>query len=115
MRQRSFGHVLQHIIVMLIVLILLSAATMLLWNWLMPEIAGLPRVNFFQAAGLFILARILFGLVALGMIAPRMMLHKHRQFHGKWRNMDKEERVEFIEKLHSLHSCCGQTRERKDE
>ncbi|OGU34623.1 MAG: hypothetical protein A2068_14665 [Ignavibacteria bacterium GWB2_35_6b] len=34
---------------------------MLLWNWLMPEIFGLPELTYWQAAGVIILARLLFG------------------------------------------------------
>ena len=32
-----------------------------LWNWLMPGIFGLKELGFWQAVGLFALARILFG------------------------------------------------------
>jgi hypothetical protein len=32
-----------------------------LWNWLMPELFGLPRITFWQALGLLALCRILFG------------------------------------------------------
>ncbi len=35
--------------------------TMLLWNMLMPVIFGLTVITFWQALGLFVLARILFG------------------------------------------------------
>ena len=31
-----------------------------LWNWLMPEIFGLPHISFFQAIGLLALSKILF-------------------------------------------------------
>lgn len=34
---------------------------MLLWNWLMPDIFGLGMISFWQAFGLVILGRILFG------------------------------------------------------
>lgn len=34
---------------------------MLLWNWLMPALFGLPVIGFFQAVGLSFLCRILFG------------------------------------------------------
>lgn len=33
----------------------------LLWNWLMPQIFGLPEITFWQAVGLFILLHILIG------------------------------------------------------
>lgn len=35
--------------------------TMSLWNWLMPFIFGLPLLTFWQAIGLVILSKILFG------------------------------------------------------
>ncbi|MBU2491987.1 MAG: RnfABCDGE type electron transport complex subunit D [Bacteroidetes bacterium] len=34
---------------------------MLLWNWLMPEIFGLPAVTYWQAVGIIILSRLIFG------------------------------------------------------
>lgn len=33
---------------------------MLLWNWLMPVIFGLPTISFWQAIGLSVLSSILF-------------------------------------------------------
>lgn len=35
---------------------------MQLWNWLMPEIFGLTTINFWQAAGLMLMTKILFGI-----------------------------------------------------
>jgi hypothetical protein len=32
-----------------------------LWNWLMPGIFGLPAITYWQAFGLLVLARLLFG------------------------------------------------------
>jgi len=40
---------------------LLGYAIMLLWNWLMPEIFGLIEITYWQAVGIIILAKILFG------------------------------------------------------
>ena len=34
---------------------------MLLWNWLMPTIFGLTTITFWQAVGLTLLARLVFG------------------------------------------------------
>lgn len=36
-------------------------AVMLLWNWLMPDLFGLQAISFWQAAGLLVLCKILFG------------------------------------------------------
>ena len=35
--------------------------TMTLWNWLIPEIFNGPQITFIQAAGLILLAKIMFG------------------------------------------------------
>ncbi len=43
-----------------IVIVLLGYPLMLLWNWLMPEIFGLPEITFWQAIGLNILCTIMF-------------------------------------------------------
>ncbi len=42
-----------------IAMVLLGYPVMLLWNWLIPEIFGLPIINFWQAIGLNILSTIL--------------------------------------------------------
>ena len=34
---------------------------MLLWNWLMPVLFGLPTVTFWQAVGLVVLGKLIFG------------------------------------------------------
>jgi hypothetical protein len=38
-----------------------SAVAMLLWNWIMPDIFGLPALNYRQPLGLAVLCRIFFG------------------------------------------------------
>jgi len=39
---------------------LLGLGLMLLWNWLMPAVFGLPEVTYWQALGLLVLSHILF-------------------------------------------------------
>ena len=41
--------------------ILFGYVVMLLWNWLMPLLFGLSLINFWQAVGIIILAKLLFG------------------------------------------------------
>lgn len=49
------------IVVSVIVATLLTALpTYLLWNWLMPEIFGLTKIDFWQALGLSMLSACLF-------------------------------------------------------
>jgi hypothetical protein len=44
-----------------------------LWNWLIPSIFGLRRISIFEAIGLLLLGKILFG-----------GFHKHGH-HGSWK------------------------------
>ena len=39
---------------------LMSWILSLLWNWLMPMIFNLPEINLWQAAGIFILSKMIF-------------------------------------------------------
>ena len=78
------------------VVALVPFVVMLLWNALIPSIAGLSVISYWQALGLFVLCRILFGGFRFGG-------RHHRRFHDnpmheKWKNMTDEERKEFIEK-----------------
>lgn len=43
------------------VAILLGFPIMLLWNWLVPTLFGLPQIGFFQAIGLMMLGNMLFN------------------------------------------------------
>mgnify|MGYP001126950129 CR=1 FL=1 len=49
------------VILWLVVAAGIGAIVMLLWNWLMPVIFGLPALSLWQALGLLVLMRILFG------------------------------------------------------
>jgi hypothetical protein len=40
---------------------LVGYIVMRLWNWLMPELFGLPLVSYWQAVGVLVLAKIIFG------------------------------------------------------
>jgi len=49
------------VLFVLMLALLFAYVTMLLWNWLMPVIFGLPVIGYWQAWGLLVLAKILFG------------------------------------------------------
>ena len=49
------------VIMIFAVVVLLTVPLYFLWNWLMPDIFGLPIINFWQAIGINILSSILFG------------------------------------------------------
>lgn len=90
----------------IVVFALGALLVMLLWNALLPTILGLVTVNYWQAAGLLLLSRILLGgfmnpfkhMGGGGFMSPPYSDAKHREFHRKMRNMTREERLEFIRK-----------------
>lgn len=61
--------------------ILLGYIVMLLWNWLMPELFGLAEINFWMAAGIVLLARLIFGGFKHGGF--------HKKHHDKFSRMCK--------------------------
>ena len=87
---------------LLLIVAVFSTVVMLLWNWLMPAIFGIATISFWQALGLFILARIFFG--SFGFFEKARMhglIHQDLEgnpIHKKWMRMSAEERKEFIEK-----------------
>lgn len=48
------------VLVVALIAVLSAYPTMLLWNWLMPVIFGLPIITLWQALGLVTLSSILF-------------------------------------------------------
>jgi hypothetical protein len=46
--------------VLILSILILAYPTMLLWNWLMPDLFGLHYITFYQALGLNLLVNILF-------------------------------------------------------
>jgi hypothetical protein len=65
-----------------------------LWNWLMPAMFGLHTITFWQALGMLLLSKILFG-----------GFHKHggpgrgrwgREMRARWESMSPEERERLM-------------------
>jgi MFS family permease len=63
---------------------------MSLWNYLLPALFGWRIITFWQALGLLILCRILFG----GFGGHRM---RHSSRRGRWDHLTPEEREKFRE------------------
>ena len=57
---KELGGILGVIGVLFLYALLLAFPTYFLWNWLMPDIFGLGRIDVIQALGLNFLANILF-------------------------------------------------------
>jgi hypothetical protein len=63
---KIIGWVLLGLLVAVVLSLGLGYAVMWLWNWLMPELFRLPRINFWQAVGLLVLSHILFKSHPMG-------------------------------------------------
>lgn len=83
---------------------LLGFVVMSLWNWLTPVLFGWHTITFWQAVGLFVLAKILFG----GFKCCRHHGHFHEGMH-RW-HMSPEEREKMKEEW--KNRCC--TSEKKE-
>lgn len=53
-------------ILFLLFIVVMGYVTMMLWNWLMPALFGLPSIVFWQAMGILVLAKIIFGFGSRG-------------------------------------------------
>jgi hypothetical protein len=58
------GMVLLGLAVLAGLVFLASWAFMMLWNWLMPDLFGLKSISLYQAMGLLIIVKILFGVIS---------------------------------------------------
>ncbi len=72
---------------------------MSLWNWLVPPIIGWKAIGYWQALGLFVLARIIFGFGGHG-----RHMHWRGRMAERWERMTPEEREKFRE---GMRARCG--------
>jgi hypothetical protein len=75
---------------------------MALWNWLAPAVFGWRLIGFWQALGLVVLSRILFG-GSRGWFGRRS--HWRHRLAERWQHMTPEEREQFRAGLRSR--CHG--------
>ena len=88
-----------------------SFVVMQLWNWLMPALFGRPAITFWQAFGILVLSRILFGAVRGGP-GPGPWLWRRRLME-RWARMTPEERERFRQGIESRGSPFDPTTEPK--
>jgi len=75
-------------------LVVIGFVVMSLWNWLMPSLFGWSMISFWQALGLLVLCRILFG----GFRGrPPGHMYWRRRMIERWEQMTPEEREKFRE------------------
>lgn len=74
---------------------------MSLWNWLMPSLFGWHLINFWQAVGILVLCKILFG----GFRGrPGRHMRWRRGMWERWEQMTPEERENFRQ---GMRGRCG--------
>ena len=89
-----------------------SFVVMSLWNWLVPPIIGWKAIDFWQAVGLLVLARLLVGFRGFG-----WRHHHHGHYRWKqrmaerWMAMTPEEREKFRE---GMRGRCGHWQRRQE-
>jgi hypothetical protein len=84
-----------------VALVAFGFAVMGLWNWLVPDLFGGRSIGFWQAAGLAVLSRLLFGGFRGG---PGRHGHWRDRMGERWERMTPEEREKFRE---GLRDRCG--------
>lgn len=93
--------------------LLLGAIVMLLWNAILPEVTSARPLSYWQALGLLVLSRILFGGFRFGRPGDKTEYwKKRREWREKWMNMSEEERARFRE---SWKKRCGGRNEGKEK
>jgi hypothetical protein len=100
-QERKKRHLHLHVVGFLAGVAGISAVVMLLWNAIVPDITGWTKINYWQAAGLLILIRLLFS--GFGRFAHGMGRHRHwRRHHAHdddfHRRMSHDERMAHIRK-----------------
>lgn len=76
-----------------------------LWNWLVPPIIGWRMITFWQALGILVLCRILFGTMTGGRGQRSRMGERMRErMRERMGNMTPEERERFRQKMRDR---CG--------
>ena len=68
-----------------------SVAVMYLWNAILPEVLGVHIITFWQAMGILVLSKILFGGFGLNH-HNRSHIHHTQEMREKWMNLSQEEK-----------------------
>ncbi len=82
-------------------LALFGFLVMSLWNWLAPAVFGGRTITIWQALGILILSKILFGGFHGGHGGSG---HWKRRMRARWERMTPEEREKF---RHTMAARCG--------
>ena len=94
MKRFWFGRMIMFFILFVAAVFLFSTAVMLLWNAILPAVIGVKAISFYQALGILVLSKILFGFGRGGGWHRKRHAWKNN-WREKWQNMTPEEREKF--------------------
>ncbi|MEQ9300574.1 MAG: hypothetical protein RIF33_18525 [Cyclobacteriaceae bacterium] len=92
----------------------LSAVVMLLWNWLLPELFDLPVISYWQAAGLLLLSKLIFGFGRGHKSHPAPQKWK-AYWASKWSHIPPEDKMKWKETFAEKWGCPMEKTETKDQ
>jgi hypothetical protein len=83
-----------------------------LWNWLLPALFGWPQITFWQALGLLVLCRVLFGgFHGHGGGRTGWRRRMRERMEERWEHMTPEERERFRQGMRARWGCDPSTGE----
>ncbi len=100
MRRKWFYKIPGIILIVIAAVALFGFIVQHLWNWLIPAIVGWHAITFWQAVGLLVLSKILFGAGFRG----RENMPWRRRMGERWERMSPEEREKFSR---GMRGCFG--------
>jgi hypothetical protein len=97
MKRSRFPKFLLFLLFIFAVIVPLGFIIMALWNNILAVVIPITAINFWQALGLFLLSRILFGGFPgkPGWAGHGRRRHEMEEMRAKWFNMSPEEKVQF--------------------
>jgi len=101
MKPHRLARALRFIVFAIVAALALSFLIMRLWNWLMPPVFGFRLITFWQALGLLVLSKLLFGGFRGG---PWAGMRWRRRMMERWQQMTPEEREKFRA---AMQGRCG--------
>jgi hypothetical protein len=101
MRGHRLARAAKFILFAIVAALALGFIVMRLWNWLMPPVFGLHVIGFWQALGLLLLGKLLFGGFRGGHWGG---MRWRRRMMERWAQMTPEEREKFRA---AMQSRCG--------
>ncbi|MDR2809199.1 MAG: hypothetical protein LBB84_01410 [Tannerellaceae bacterium] len=107
-------HILWHVLLGVAIVAGVGGIVMFLWNGVVRVIFGVAAISFWQALGILVLCRILFGSFGHGRWLGGGAFHKN-PIRAKWEQMTPEERKDFIGRHHHhYHHPVHEEPEKKD-